>query len=305
MSDRGSASASVEFAGAAIRLAPGDIDAEAADLGCTPAVIRAVCDVEAGGSGFLPDARPKILFEAHLFGRLTGHRWDASWPNISAPAWDRSLYGAGGAHQYSRLQLALALDRGAALQSASWGMFQVLGTNHAACGYPDVESFVAAMVEGERGHLDAFTKFCISNHLDDELRALPPQFAAFARGYNGPGYATNAYDTKLAGAWRKWRAIGAGRPANDNPAPRTAPELHYGTLQLNSYGDGVAQLQRQLVALGFAIDVDRDFGAETQWAVVGFQKTHGLVPDGVAGPMTHAAIERAIGPGAHTAGQAA
>ena len=124
---------------------------------------------------------------------------------------------------------------------------------------------------------------------------------AFARGYNGPGYAANAYDTKLAAAWRKWLAIEAGRPANDNPAPRTRPDAHYGTLQLNSYGVGVAELQRQLVALGSAIAVDRDFGPATLWAVVSFQRSRGLVPDGIVGPMTHAAIDRAMGPHPHAA----
>lgn len=279
------------FAGPAQRLSPRDIDVEADDIGCAPAVIRAVCDVESAGGGFLPDGRPKILFEAHLFGRLTKHLYDQSYPNISAPSWDRALYGAGGAHQYARLGQALALDRLAALQSASWGMFQVLGTNFAACGYSDVESFVTAMVAGERSHLDAFTRFCVANHLDDELRAAPPQFAAFARGYNGPGYAANAYDIKLAAAYRKWLANPA---AKDNPAPHTAVSKFYKTLQTGSTGDAVAALQQDLNALGFAIAADRDFGPETQWAVVAFQKAHGLTPDGIVGPLTRAAIDTAV-----------
>jgi len=279
------------FSGPATQLSSTDIAVEAAGLGCSPAVIRAVCDVEAAGSGFLPDGRPKILFEAHLFGRLTRHLYDRGYPNISSPSWDRSLYGAGGAHQYARLGQALALDRAAALQSASWGMFQVLGSNFAACGFGDVESFVSAMVAGEREHLDAFTRFCIANHLDDELRAVPPQFAAFARGYNGPGYAANAYDVKLAAAYRKWLANPA---ANDNPAPRTAVSKFYKTLQSGSTGEAVAALQSGLEELGFAIDADGDFGPETQWAVVAFQKAHGLTPDGIVGPLTRAAIDAAV-----------
>ena len=38
------------------------------------AALRAVADVEARGSGFLPEpsAKPKVLFEGHAFHRLTG-----------------------------------------------------------------------------------------------------------------------------------------------------------------------------------------------------------------------------------------
>ncbi|MBV8493001.1 MAG: DUF3380 domain-containing protein, partial [Alphaproteobacteria bacterium] len=94
---------------------------------------RAVCDVESAGSGFLPDTRPKLLFEAHVFGKLTRHCWDDAHPNISAPSWDRALYGPPGAHQYDRLEEALALDATAALEAASWGLFQILGSNFALC----------------------------------------------------------------------------------------------------------------------------------------------------------------------------
>jgi len=48
----------------------GDDYSRAADLlGVDVATIRAVCDVETSGSGFLPDGRPKILFEGHVFWR--------------------------------------------------------------------------------------------------------------------------------------------------------------------------------------------------------------------------------------------
>lgn len=276
----------IEFSGSAVRLSPGDIDAEAADLGCNPAVIRAVCDVEAAGSGFLPDGRPKILYEAHVFGRLTKHRWDHSHPNISAPSWDRSLYGAGGAHQYARLGQAIGLDRRAALQSASWGMFQVLGLNYSSCGYPDAESFVSAMVTCERAHLDAFTKFCLANQLEDELRAVPPNFESFTSVYNGTGQVA-VYSTKLRAAWRKWLA---NPVANDNPAPRTAASKYFKTLQLNSFGEDVRRLQLRLIELGFDAAADRDFGPETMAAVVTFQKSRGLTPDGVVGRLTWGAL---------------
>ena len=70
----------MDFAGAATPLGPNDITAAAAALQCEPGAVRAVCDVESAGGGFLADGRPKILFEAHIFSGLTRHRWDEGHP---------------------------------------------------------------------------------------------------------------------------------------------------------------------------------------------------------------------------------
>jgi hypothetical protein len=195
----------MEFVGAATPLAAGDVAAVAAQLQCEPAAIWAVCDIESAGGGFLPDKRPKILFEAHVFGGLTQHRFDAAHPNVSSATWDRSLYGAEGAHQYDRLAEAIGLDRAAALQSASWGLFQILGMNYAACGFAGVEDYVAAMCTGEGAQLAAFAAFCRHAGLDRFLRAH--DWTQFALGYNGPGEAENDYDGKLAAAYQRRAAV--------------------------------------------------------------------------------------------------
>jgi hypothetical protein len=191
----------VDFTGAATPLGPDDVAAAAVALQCEPAAIWAVCDIESAGGGFLPDKRPKILFEAHVFGRLTGHQYDQSHPNVSSPAWDPALYGAAGAHQFDRLAEAIQLDRGAALQSASWGIFQILGMNYAACDFPDIDRYVAAMCASEGAQLAAFVAFCRHNRLDGYLRAH--DWTGFALAYNGPGEAENGYDAKLAAAYRR------------------------------------------------------------------------------------------------------
>ena len=128
--------------------------AEAAeDLGCEIAAIKAVAEVESRGDGFLQDNRPKILFERHIFSRTTGRKYDGSHPDIS----NRKAGGyQGGAKEHDRLKEAMALDEEAALKSASWGRFQIMGFNHAACGYDSVQDFVAAMEESEDEHLQAF-----------------------------------------------------------------------------------------------------------------------------------------------------
>jgi len=58
-------------------------------------------------------------------------------------------------------------------------------------------------------------------------------------------------------------------------------------------GDDVATLQRRLNALGFdARRVDGLFGADTHAALVEFQRSAGLVPDGICGPDTVDALDR-------------
>ena len=96
-----------------------------------------------------------ILFEAHVFSRLTRHRYDASHPSISSMKWNRALY-RGDEAEYPRLELALQLDPDAALQATSWGVFQVMGFNAVKAGFANAHHMAFAMQEKEQRHLDAF-----------------------------------------------------------------------------------------------------------------------------------------------------
>lgn len=175
-------------------------------LKCDVAAIKAVCDVESRGSGFLSDGRPKILFEGHHFSRLTKHKYDLTYPSISYPKWTRRFYSSNGEGEWRRLEAAISLNRVAALMSASWGMFQIMGFNFGVCGFTSVEDFVASMRENELNHLKAFCRFVIHSHIDDEIREH--RWADFARIYNGPGYRENEYDKKLRAAWVKYSGLG-------------------------------------------------------------------------------------------------
>jgi len=183
-------------------LTDGNYKQAAEELGCEVAAILAVISVESAGDGFLPDGRPKILFEAHIFHRYTKGRFDTTHPHLSSPTWNRKLY-KGGAGEYDRLEEAISLDRRAAIMSASWGAFQIMGFNLAGCGFTNVEDFVAAMRASERRQLEAFIEFIKSQHLDDELRQR--DWATFARIYNGPSYKANRYDEKPAKAYAKFK----------------------------------------------------------------------------------------------------
>jgi hypothetical protein len=195
-------------------LTDADFRAAAALLGCDVAAIRAVTDVEAPRGAFLPTGEPTLLYERHRFSRLTNGRFDGarapglperysliSWPTAGG-------YGPESA-QHARLQAAVALDRAAALKSASWGMFQIMGQYHAEAGHPELQDFVNAMYKSAAEHLRAFVSLIISRRLTDELREH--RWADLARRYNGKGYRKNQYDTKLAAAHARHRAERAER----------------------------------------------------------------------------------------------
>jgi hypothetical protein len=200
-----------------------DFTQAAQRLGCTVAQIRAVDEVESGG-GWFKDVRgdilaldgpggfldgpnlPKILFEAHVFDRLTGGKYRASHPNISSKSWNRALY-VGGQGEYARLFKAMQLDREAALKSASAGRYQIMGYNHVLAGFSTVEAYWDAMKASEAAQLAAFVHYVKTAKLDDELRRISNVHAdciPFAKLYNGSGYAKNNYHVKIARAHKKW-----------------------------------------------------------------------------------------------------
>src|ERR1700676_2885283 len=81
----------------------------------------------------------------------------------------------------------MLLDRDAALKSASWGKYQIMGSNFAQCGYDTVDAFVLDMCHDEGYQLDAFVAF-IQNAGDTLLQSLQNKdWPTFARYYNGPG----------------------------------------------------------------------------------------------------------------------
>jgi hypothetical protein len=168
-------------------------------LNCEVAAIQAVCEVEAPKGGFFPDGTPATLFEGHWFSNFTNSVYDKTHPTISYPRWTRKHYG-NWTREKERLAQAIALDREAALKSASWGKFQIMGFNYVAAGFKTLQSFVNAMHRSEGAQLDAFICFIKHEKLEDELREH--RWADFARKYNGPGYAANQYDVKLAQAYR-------------------------------------------------------------------------------------------------------
>jgi hypothetical protein len=185
-----------------------DIAAAARRLDVPLACVLAVNEVESGGAGFLANDKPKTLFERHVFFRqLSAAKFDVAvlaqrYPNLIDP---RPGGYVGGTAEHQRLAQARAIDDTCALESASWGLFQIMGYHWKALGYESVQQFATLMAIGEGAQLDAFTRFILSE--PDLHRALKARkWASFARRYNGPDYERNLYDVKLARAYERHRA---------------------------------------------------------------------------------------------------
>jgi N-acetylmuramidase/Putative peptidoglycan binding domain len=235
------------FTGAATPLTAQGIQACADKLSVGPAEIWAVLRIETRGVGYFADRRPAILFERHVFSRRTKGRFDKQAPDIS------NLQAGGyasGPAEYGRLERAMALDEQAALESASWGLGQVMGYHAGELGYGTVDQYVSRMMASEDEQLAAMAAFIQHNGLDKALRNH--DWAAFAHGFNGPGYAKNAYDKKLASAFQ-------------HVSTHSLPDL------------SVREGQLLLTFLGFNPGtVDGAWGSHTKEALNRFQSQHHL-----------------------------
>ena len=216
------------FQGTGRPLSTAGLNAVSHKLGVHAPEIWTVLAVETSGCGYLPDKRPQILYERHIFHRLTRGKFEDG--NISDPT--AGGYGQSGAHQYDRLALAIAKNRRAALQSCSWGIGQIMGENHALAGFADVEQMVAAMSESEDQQLDAMSNFLVGSRLNIPLQAH--DWVSFAHGYNGPNYAINRYDIRLNVEFQKYSA-GALPDLNVRAAQLYLTYLHFHPGQVDGF----------------------------------------------------------------------
>lgn len=173
------------------------------------AAIKAVNEVESGGKGFLLSGKPKILFEGHVFWKELESR--GVNPNTVVNGnqdivyfkWTKNYY-LGGEAEYNRLNKAIQIHQEAAMSSASWGCFQIMGFHAKSLGYNSTKEFVDKMYISEREHLFALGKF-LENHHANLIQLLKNKdWDKFAYYYNGSGYKQNNYDLKLQNAYKKY-----------------------------------------------------------------------------------------------------
>ena len=178
----------------------------AATLGCEVEAVKAVALTETGSSGSYfarggDDKVTTILFERHYFHQLTGGRFDGSDPDISSRT--RGGYGAYSV-QYGKMVRAYRLSPSAALKSASWGRFQIMGKNFSSAGYASVEDFVRDLNRSEKNHLKAFVSFIKSDAVLSSA-IVQKDWLKFALRYNGP--AQEGYDEKMRENYNALKSI--------------------------------------------------------------------------------------------------
>lgn len=205
----------------------------AAVLGVPESYVRAIAEVESAGESFLKDGSVKILFERHWFKRKLGEALKkpdvqknvASRLGVTVPAGSdadvkllamveakhgdicssqRGGY-KGGAAEWDRLNLAMDFDVEAGAQSASFGGYQLMGFNHAACGFKSAKDMMLELAKSESAQFLAMVSFIKAN-VGMHAALKKGDWAKFAELYNGPAYKENKYDTKLASSEKKWKA---------------------------------------------------------------------------------------------------
>lgn len=282
-----------DFVGPAKRLEDIDLPRIAHGIGAGEDEVHMLIDVEAAGSGFDSQGRPKMLFEPHIFYAELGPgalRDKAVKAGLAYPKWKRGYP----KDSYPRLKQAMEIDAADALRSASWGASQVLGRNHKMAGFQTVFEMVDAFCEDEDAHIEAMIEFCKSAGIDDDLRRLaalkrpttPDDCRVIAKAYNGARYEENNYHVKMAAAHNKWRKIPdtAWSPESEAGIPTAqiiVPE------QPKNHEMSVAdirELQQLLKDKGYVEvgKIDGSVGKDTVAAITSFQVVEGLAVDGKA-----------------------
>ena len=177
----------------------------AEELGVEVAAIRAVVEIETGKShsGFYSQCEPIINFDRKVFRSriakagvsLSGHGKEYAQIMADAPGLSHKE------RNMRRLRLAEGIDERIAIESTFWGMFQIGGFNWKKCGAESAHQFAYLMSRSEHDQLELFARFLVNSDLVKYLKAK--NWSAFARHYNGPGYRSRGYHTRLAASYRR------------------------------------------------------------------------------------------------------
>ncbi len=190
------------------KLTTQDFQNAAVRLGVKVSALRAVVSVESSGGGFMQDGRVKVNFEPHQMYRQLKKNFNqkraddelAKHPDLIAR---KAGHRKGLDGEDKDMDRATLIDRHSALESASWGMFQIMGYHWETVDYTGIQQFVNMMYKGEAGQLEVFCRFIEADQaLLLALRRC--DWKTFARIYNGPNYAADGYDVRMAKAFAEW-----------------------------------------------------------------------------------------------------
>lgn len=259
-----------------------EIEKVAVRIDVEPAALLAIAEVESAGrisARIAGRDEPMIRFEGHYFDRrLPAAKRDAARAaGLADPKTGAVKNPASQAARWKLLARAAAIDHKAAHESISWGLGQVMGAHWEWLGYDSVDALVAEARSGVGGQTALMARYIEKAGLAVAIRKR--DWAAFARGYNGPDYERHGYDRKIAEAYRR-HSTGSGDPPSPSPSH----------LRRGASGSDVRAIQDLLAQHGHPLPIDGVFGPRTESAVRRFQALHELDVDGIVGPKTAEAL---------------
>lgn len=174
--------------------------------GTPAAALVAIAIVETNGRAFAPvgeGREPLIRFEGHVFDRRLGEekRRIARTAGLSAPRAGQIRNPAGQDARWRLLHQAAAIDPDAAYEATSWGLGQVMGLHWQKLGYAGATALAEEARRSAEGQFALVARFLKTGPFVERLERS--DWEGFARLYNGPGFAANTYDRKIASAFRQ------------------------------------------------------------------------------------------------------
>lgn len=177
-------------------------------LGVTPALLKTLIHVETGSKkdGFFEKGKPYILFEGHHMYKHLRERHSTKFadrqaelhPRIVYPNYSSRYYG-GSKTEWEKYEQAKEIDDYCAICSASWGMFQILGSNYLACGCKTADEFRNKMCSSQIAQFVLGISFLRSTGINEPL--AKKDWKRVARLYNGPANVFT-YEEKLKNAYK-------------------------------------------------------------------------------------------------------
>jgi hypothetical protein len=240
--------------------------------------LLAVVECETSGAPYEQDGEtPRLLFERHKFysemklhepSKLT----QAIKAGLAIPTWNKKTQYKDQGNSSGRLAViakARSVDEEVANRATSWGLGQTMGFNAERLGFDNATEMVDWMVKGRvKAQVEAMIREIKKSKLDVHLRSK--DFAKFARGYNGPRYADNQYDTRMAAAEKRW-----------------ARKLAAGPIEALPSKTETTTIQARLKELGYNVGkIDGKWGDLTSGALSSFQRREGLTVTGLINDET-------------------
>lgn len=254
----------------------------------------------------LYEAQQKVLNVARAeIGYKEGYN---NYIKYAADSWDNQFYGWDLQHQpWCDVFVDYCFTHAFTMQQGAAMTYQTIGRGSALCktsasfyrnngafyNYPEIGDQIFFYYDGDINHTGIveqvqgsglnWTKvITIEGNSNDQV-----QRCTYTRG-----------NSAIAGFGRPKWSIVVNNINDSNPTQpiSTTPSINT-NLQFGMRGEEVKQLQENLKKLGYDLgrwNVDGVFGADTLNAVKKFQKDHQLEVDGVAGPLTQAAIQKVL-----------